>query len=369
MTTALRHAIGSTLRPLLTAALFALGWAIAPPTAAGAETLPQLSIDDVVAFEGDSGLTPMVFRVSLSAPSVVPVTVDYVTVDGDATAGVDYGYASGRLIFAPGETGRFLTVSVRGDRMYELDEGFLVALGNPVNATLGRGAGLGVIRNDDPATLGGRGFRITPETMELSWESGALQSGYLLTRLNIATGEVTQLGPVAGDGRLYVDTRAPADVLLCYVLTPVRDGVGVGLSDFLCAQRGIRSGPTPPIGITLSLNQSNTATLTWSAPSGLVDFYALMVFTPDNPAGQVIGIDRSARQFDHDTRGLPACYLLAGFRGEVMGVSDMMCGVPGFARLDVATSATAGAGPAAALDRLRAVDVSAIRQALAAVAP
>lgn len=112
---------------------------------------PTVSIGDAMVAEGTSGTTPAEFTVSLSTASTQTVTVDYATGDGTATAsGGDYVPTSGTLIFAPGTTEQTVSVAVAGDTMYEGDETFVVALSNPLFATLADGQGQGTIANDDP---------------------------------------------------------------------------------------------------------------------------------------------------------------------------------------------------------------------------
>ncbi|HEY0974574.1 MAG TPA: PKD domain-containing protein [Solimonas sp.] len=111
--------------------------------------LPVLAIDDAEVIEGDSGETPLRFRVRLTPASAVTVTVRARTSGGTATAGSDYVAADTTLSFAPGETERFFEVAVRGDTEVEGDETVLAQLSEPANATLGRAAATGTIRDDD----------------------------------------------------------------------------------------------------------------------------------------------------------------------------------------------------------------------------
>src|SRR5262249_36379119 len=64
---------------------------------------PTLAVNDVSVTEGNSGSASPVFPVPPSPPTSAPVTVNYATADGTATAGSDYQAASGTLTFAPGE--------------------------------------------------------------------------------------------------------------------------------------------------------------------------------------------------------------------------------------------------------------------------
>src|SRR6185295_17239419 len=63
------------------------------------DTPPQLTINNVIVTEGNSGTTNVLLTVSLSAPSGLPVSVDWATADGTATAGSDYIAANGTLTF------------------------------------------------------------------------------------------------------------------------------------------------------------------------------------------------------------------------------------------------------------------------------
>jgi probable HAF family extracellular repeat protein len=110
---------------------------------------PRLTISDVARDEGRSGTTAFVFTVTLSAPSDAPVTVNFATANGSATAGSDYQAQSGTLTFAPGQTTRTITINVFGDRLRESDESFFVKLSAAVGATIADSQGVGTIENDD----------------------------------------------------------------------------------------------------------------------------------------------------------------------------------------------------------------------------
>lgn len=119
----------------------------------------ELNVTDVDATEGDSGVTTVVFSVTLSAAVDAPVNVDYATADASATAADgDYAPITGTLAFTgtAGETMTF-TVDALGDAVVEPDEHFHVDLSNVAAAgrdvTLAPGRGMGTIVNDDTATL------------------------------------------------------------------------------------------------------------------------------------------------------------------------------------------------------------------------
>ena len=85
-----------------------------------------------------------------SAASVQPVTVAYATYDGSYATGSDYVAASGTLTIPAGQTTGTITVLVKGDRLGELDESFIVELSSPTNATVADGQGVGIIVDDEP---------------------------------------------------------------------------------------------------------------------------------------------------------------------------------------------------------------------------
>ncbi|MBE2198290.1 MAG: hypothetical protein IAE79_06740 [Anaerolinea sp.] len=104
-------------------------------------------------WEGNAGLTPAVFTVTLTTPAAFIVTVDYDVTSGccddGATAGVDFlGPFSGTLSFAPGQTTVNHTVSVVGDLDVEPDEFFVFTLSS-ANAPINVNSAFGTIRNDD----------------------------------------------------------------------------------------------------------------------------------------------------------------------------------------------------------------------------
>jgi hypothetical protein len=103
-----------------------------------------------VADEGNTGGGGHLhFAVTLSAAAAQPVTVDWATSDGSATAGSDYVADNGQIVIEPGQTSADIAVTAIGDGAVEGDETFNVTLSNPQQATLGRATAIGTIRNDD----------------------------------------------------------------------------------------------------------------------------------------------------------------------------------------------------------------------------
>ncbi|MCH2211682.1 MAG: cellulase family glycosylhydrolase [Fuerstiella sp.] len=132
------------------------------------QPLPIVSITDAAVTEGNNGLTPVSFVVSLSQPAFADVTFEYETVDGTATAGTDYQAAAGQIIIAAGETDSVITVNILGDTQQETDEHFLIRLTGPENAIPGSSEAVATIKdNDQPDVPAGVEYVTTSD-----WGSG-----------------------------------------------------------------------------------------------------------------------------------------------------------------------------------------------------
>jgi len=116
----------------------------------GTTAVPSISISDVSVPETNTGSTNATFTITLSATSGSPVTVQYATADGTATAGSDYTAAAPTtLTFNPGQTSKQATILVTGDTIDEPDETFTVTLSSPSGATILDAQGVGTIVDDD----------------------------------------------------------------------------------------------------------------------------------------------------------------------------------------------------------------------------
>ncbi len=107
-----------------------------PPGEPGPVEPPAIQISDTTVAEGNSGNTVAIFTVTLSRAADQPVSVNFQTRSGTATAGEDYEETSGQVIFAASELSRTIEVRVFGDTMFEADEMFGVVLSDPVGAVL-----------------------------------------------------------------------------------------------------------------------------------------------------------------------------------------------------------------------------------------
>jgi photosystem II stability/assembly factor-like uncharacterized protein len=262
------------------------------------ETGYALSVSDVSASEG--GIAT--FTVSMPVASPQTVTVDYATADGTAVAGVDYSAASGTLTFVPGVTSRNVGVALLQDALDEADETLLLRLSGAVNALITDGDGQATALDDDPEpglTLGdasvteGNSVRTVELTATLSAPSGREvsvryatadgtakagtdylpASGTLVFSPGITARKVTVT--IVGDQVAEPSEGFPVDLSEPRNAT-LADGEAVVTiaDDDTLAKAEITS---PPPGSSLA---SSTATFTWTAGSGAVQYWLSVGTTP-----------------------------------------------------------------------------------------
>lgn len=115
---------------------------------------PTISISNAQPVTEGSGSA--IFDITLSATSSQTVIADFETSDnGSAVAGQDYTAKLTTVTIPPSQLTAVVTVDVIDDSDIESTETFDVTLSNPVNATLGSGAGVGTIEDDDDPPSGG----------------------------------------------------------------------------------------------------------------------------------------------------------------------------------------------------------------------
>ncbi|MDB4511904.1 hypothetical protein N9060_00435 [Arenicella sp.] len=108
--------------------------------------MPTISIDSIEVFEGDPNAT---LTISLSSPQTERIPVDFQTMDGSATDGLDYTGRFGTMTFAPGQTQKVRSIQLVDDNLGESTESFSLLLSNPVGATLEQAVGEVTILDDD----------------------------------------------------------------------------------------------------------------------------------------------------------------------------------------------------------------------------
>lgn len=116
---------------------------------------PIISTSPVRLVEGNSGTSEVRIPVYLSGASTTPVTVQWTTADGTASAPSDYTAASGTLTFAPGETFQTISLQIMGDTTREYDEFLTVDFSNASGASLGDPEAMVRIFEDETPTVTG----------------------------------------------------------------------------------------------------------------------------------------------------------------------------------------------------------------------
>lgn len=182
-------------------------------------TTPQLSVSDVSAAEGNSGVTTLAVPVTVSLPVTAATTVAYTVSGGSATPGTDFVATSGTVTIPAGGTTVSIPVSVIGDTTPEPDETFIVTItGTTPAVAIVRGTATGTILNDDGSTCTPPTATIVP-THTFVWEKGIGQTSTL-------TFTVTLSGPACSDTVVAVTPSGTATLGSDYTLSSLNFAPG-----------------------------------------------------------------------------------------------------------------------------------------------
>jgi hypothetical protein len=182
------------------------------------------------------------------------------------------------------------------------------------------------------APVGGRGLTLQagPDGIRLTWLPGQGQTGYVVYRHSAVPAVLPVLGPLPAEATTFLDPTARfLSGAVCYVLIPTGVDPPV-ISDVLCVVRNTRSPIGGPQQVAIRLDQSSTATLTWSGPLfGGQTGYQLFPLG-DTPTAPLL-LPGSATSASVAMNG-PTCYLLIVLSGTTaIGTGDIVCGIPGAA--------------------------------------
>lgn len=109
-----------------------------------------IGVSDPSVIEGNTAVATLAFEVRLATPATSPVTVDYTTRDGTATAASgDYVPESGRATIIVTQRSVRITVKVKGDLLSEPTERLSLRISNASRGVITRAVGTGTIVNDD----------------------------------------------------------------------------------------------------------------------------------------------------------------------------------------------------------------------------
>ena len=270
---------------------------------------PRIVIGDTSIVEGNGGTKTVTVVISLTTGSKDPVSVNWATAAGSASAGADFTAASGSVTFAPWETVKTITVVVAGDAAFEPDETFTITLSGASGAPILDPSALVRIVNDDAApptvtvvatdasgaepgsntitfTLTRGGDSAPAITVDLGW-SGTAGSGDrtgTVTAVTFAAGQTTAtitITPtddqlVEGSETVVLTVQAGVGYLVgspsSATATIVDDDVPppptLSVNDVSVTEGDRTNGPTATVTITLSAASSSTITVTVGVVAG-----------------------------------------------------------------------------------------------------
>lgn len=205
-------------------------------TVANDDALPTLTVSDQVTPEFSGAST---FTVTRTGATEVPITVDYATADGSATAPADYTSRTGTLTFAPSPASvatQTVSVPIVDDAVAEPGETFTLALSNAVDASAGS-PGTTTISDDDSVPT------VSLDDVTLAeGDSGSTAFAFTLT-LDAPSPRTVQVsyttedaGAAAGSdytAATGIATFAPGAVAQTIVVDVTGDAVHEATQDFL----------------------------------------------------------------------------------------------------------------------------------------
>lgn len=222
---------------------------------------------------GDAA-TPFTFTVTrtgdLSGTSSVPFAVTGAAKDGANAADFGEAFPTGLVEFVATEGTKVITIHVRADNLGEVNEGFLVTLANPINASLAKSSATGTITNDDTS------FSITPvSATSANKKEGNSASNppsntaftFTVTRIGLAVAGSVQF-TVIGSGENPADATDFANGILAtgtLIFTASQKSqtvtINVRADKLLETSEGFSVVLVNPVGATLLTDSANSTIL------------------------------------------------------------------------------------------------------------
>ena len=302
---------------------------------------PAISIDDVTIQEG-SGFAPSLamFTVSMTTPSLTPVTVDFATLDGTAIAGQDYLGLGGTLTFLPGDPlTQQINVEILTDIIPEADETFFVNLSKvSANAIIEDGVGIGTIVDGGPnVTITDMSGVQTSEFFENEGDIGAANFVVFYVTLSAPTNQIIAFDYFTSDGAATAGSDytprsgtlvySPGGSLTQAVLVPIlADQLQEGDEDFfLNLVIDPAAGDTLARGIIIDEVTDSGQPLHVAGPAGTFsDIEALQ--TSELMVIANAAVDQWESVVGHDPRFVAlldaATFLVADLPGTLLGMRD-----------------------------------------------
>lgn len=257
----------------------------------------RVSVSDVVITEGDQGTVVATFNVT-AGPGAGPVTLNYATVDGTASAGSDYTSVSGSLAFGAAGGTQSVQVTISGDYSFEGDQVFFLQLSNVTGAAVADGSGTATITNDDTpplgdTVLGGSGN----DTLQGGPSDDLMNGGEGNDLINGNGGNDTIFGGSGvdtingGEGNDSIDGQGGADV------------IDAGNGDDIFVWRGASSGndtvtnASGADGVQITLDGSSNVVTIGQSAIPLGGIYSFLQVTD---GGATLTVDSSVAQVTVD---------------------------------------------------------------------
>lgn len=201
------------------------------------------------------------------------------------------------------------------------------------------------------STVGGANLTLTlksANTVMLGWSMVGIQAGYDVLRLT-PSGESVLPPPLPTTAASFTDTAPPATYDLYAVLPVASGGAALGVSDLLGYLPNLQTSTGAPTNFAVALDQSPTATLTWTAPGGQTG-YTLYAIPANGAAQRTQTLPATATSATDNTGGVPTIYVLAALSGQnLLGNTNGLIVFPGIATVHPLAAARAAqkAAPAA----------------------
>ena len=260
----------------------------------------RVSVSDVSITEGDQGTKVATFNVT-AGPGPGPVTVNYSTVDGTATAGSDYVSTANSLTFTAAGGTQTVSVTINGDYAFEPDQTFFLQLSGATGAVIAKGSGIGTILNDDTPPLGDTLLGNTGNDTLIGGPAGDFMNGGDGTdSISGNGGNDTILGGTGGDtinggdGNDSINGQGGADV------------IDSGNGDDLLVWSGAGSGndtltnASGADGVLVSLNGASNVVTVGQSPVPVGGVFSFLQVTE---GGSTLTVDSSISQVTVDGGG------------------------------------------------------------------
>ena len=240
--------------------------------------------------------------VTRSGGSFGAVSVDYLTVDGTASAAIDYQVASGTLNFADGDASESFTVTVLDDLDYEGDEDFSINLSNATGgASIGTPSSTGVTisENDAPPPAGELAFNSAAYTIVENGASVTLtvaRSGGSAGAISVSYAAVDGTAIAGSDYTATSGTLnfADGDMSESFTVAILDDVNYEGDETFNVSLSNAQGGATvgAPASATVTINEDDAA-----PTAGSLQLSGAAYAVAENAANVLISVNRIGGSF------------------------------------------------------------------------